>query len=215
MKFMKNQSSQINHKKMNTKKTTNQVRIISGQFKRRNISFIDAKGLRPTPDRLRETIFNWLMGDLQDATVLDVCAGSGVLSFECLSRGASFVVMIEANQAQSSELRRNADVLKLNKSSIRIIHDTAQNALPTLNTAFDVIFIDPPYDLNLWSQILTLIIKHRLIHTHSLIYLESNQSLEELINQFGLDIIKHTNIGQIFAYLTKPSMNFLGQLTVE
>lgn len=182
-----------------TPKSANQVRIIGGQFKRRNISFIDADGLRPTPDRLRETIFNWLMGDLQDAKVLDVCAGSGVLGFESLSRGASFVTMIEANQAQASELKRNADVLKLNKSSIHIIHATAQTALPTLNTVFDVIFIDPPYALNLWREILTLISKHRLIHTDTLIYIESNKPLDELTQSFNLHTIKSTKVGQVFA----------------
>lgn len=189
----------ISKKNTLTPKSTNQVRIIGGQFKRRNISFIDADGLRPTPDRLRETIFNWLMGDLQDAKVLDVCAGSGVLGFESLSRGASFVTMIEASQAQASELKRNADVLKLNKSSIHIIHATAQTALPTLNTVFDVIFIDPPYALNLWHEILTLIIKHRLIHADTLIYIESNKPLDELTQSFNLHTIKSTKVGQVFA----------------
>ena len=65
-----------------TNKATNQVRIIGGQFKRRSISFIDADGLRPTPDRLRETLFNWLIADIHDAKVLDVCAGSGVLGLK-------------------------------------------------------------------------------------------------------------------------------------
>lgn len=189
----------ISKKNTLTPKSTNQVRIIGGQFKRRNISFIDANGLRPTPDRLRETIFNWLMGDLQDAKVLDVCAGSGVLGFESLSRGASFVTMIEASQAQASELKRNADVLKLNKSSIHIIHATAQTALPTLNTVFDVIFIDPPYALNLWHEILTLIIKHRLTHADTLIYIESNKPLDELTQSFNLHTIKSTKVGQVFA----------------
>lgn len=182
-----------------TPKSANQVRIIGGQFKRRNISFIDADGLRPTPDRLRETIFNWLMGDLQDAKVLDVCAGSGVLGFESLSRGASFVTMIEANQAQASELKRNADVLKLNKSNIHIIHATAQTALPTLNTAFDVIFIDPPYRLGLWHEILTLVSKHHLAHANTLIYIESDQPLDELTQSFNLHTIKSAKVGQVFA----------------
>lgn len=189
----------ISKKNTLTPKSTNQVRIIGGQFKRRNISFIDADGLRPTPDRLRETIFNWLMGDLQDAKVLDVCAGSGVLGFESLSRGASFVTMIEASQAQASELKRNTDVLKLNKSSIHIIHATAQTALPTLNTTFDVIFIDPPYALNLWHEILTLIIKHRLVYADTLIYIESNKPLDELTQSFNLHTIKSTKVGQVFA----------------
>ena len=74
-----------------------QVRIIGGQFKRRSVSFIDAEGLRPTPDRLRETLFNWLLADIHGAYVLDSCAGSGVLGFEALSRGAAHCTFIEMN----------------------------------------------------------------------------------------------------------------------
>lgn len=79
------------------KQQSNQVRIIGGQYKRRLISFVDADGLRPTPDRLRETLFNWLLADTLDALVLDVCAGSGVLGIEALSRGAKQAVLIEPN----------------------------------------------------------------------------------------------------------------------
>lgn len=192
----------MKHKKP-ISKSNNQVRIIGGQFKRRNISFIDADGLRPTPDRLRETIFNWLMGDLQDARILDVCAGSGVLGFESLSRGASFVTMIEANTAQAAELKRNADILKLTKDNIQIIHNTAQTALTALEGTYDVIFIDPPYALNLWQEILRIISKYHLAHTDTLIYIESDNNLDQLLNKFDLQIIKAARIGQIFAYLLK------------
>ncbi|WP_323842493.1 MULTISPECIES: 16S rRNA (guanine(966)-N(2))-methyltransferase RsmD [unclassified Moraxella] len=187
--------------KSSTQKSTNQVRIIGGQFKRRNISFVNADGLRPTPDRLRETIFNWLMGNLQDACVLDVCAGSGVLSFESLSRGASFATLIEANQAQASELKRNADALRLTKSDICIIHDTAQKALKKLNQAFDIIFIDPPYGLNLWQDILMLIMNGHLFHDDTLIYIESDNPLDELLERLDLNIIKFAKVGRVFAYL--------------
>lgn len=187
--------------KSSTQKSTNQVRIIGGQFKRRNISFVNADGLRPTPDRLRETIFNWLMGNLQDACVLDVCAGSGVLSFESLSRGASFATLIEANQAQASELKRNADALRLTKSDICIIHDTAQKALTKLNQAFDIIFIDPPYGLNLWQDILMLIMNGHLFHDDTLIYIESDNPLDELLERLDLNIIKFAKVGRVFAYL--------------
>ena len=132
---------------------TNHVRIIGGQFKRRSINFINADGLRPTPDRLRETLFNWLMANIYDAKVLDVCAGSGVLGFEALSRGASWVVMVEPNPTQARTLKHNADILKLTSSHLSIINDTAQHALPTFSTPFDIIFIDPPYALDIWHDI--------------------------------------------------------------
>lgn len=186
------------------KKPTNQVRIIGGQFKRRNISFVDADGLRPTPDRLRETLFNWLMGHLQDAKVLDVCAGSGVLSFEALSRGAGFATMIEANTKQATQIKHNADTLRLTKSQLQIIHSQAQDVLPTLSTSYDVIFLDPPYALGLWQELLELITKHRLCHDDTLIYIESNQPLEPLIEGFAMSFVKSAKIGQIHAGIITP-----------
>lgn len=187
------------NKFIKTPKPTNQIRIIGGQFKRRNISFIDADGLRPTPDRLRETIFNWLMGKLQDARILDVCAGSGVLAFESLSRGASFATLIEAHTMQANQLKHVADTLKLTTSHIQVINNTAQNALPNLSTPYDIIFIDPPYVLNLWHDIIHAIIHHQLYHADTLIYVESNQALEPLLADFNVHWIKSAKVGQVFA----------------
>lgn len=180
-------------------KTTNQVRIIGGQFKRRSISFMDADGLRPTPDRLRETLFNWLMADMHDAKVLDVCAGSGVLGFEALSRGASHVVMIEPNSAQARIIKDNADSLKLTHSQLSIINDTAQHALPTIGMPFDVIFIDPPYALDMWHDIISGIIEHGLYHDNTLCYIESDTALYDILIPFSANLFKSVKVGQIFA----------------
>ncbi|MBE9578897.1 MULTISPECIES: 16S rRNA (guanine(966)-N(2))-methyltransferase RsmD [Moraxella] len=182
-------------------KATNQVRIIGGQFKRRSISFVDADGLRPTPDRLRETLFNWLMADIHDAKVLDVCAGSGVLGFEALSRGASHVVMIEPSPTQAHTIEDNADSLKLTRSQLSVINDTAQTALPTLGTPFDVIFIDPPYALDIWHDIISGIIEHGLYHADTLCYIESNTALDDILTPFCANLFKSTKIGQVHAGL--------------
>ena len=88
-------------------KGKNQLRIIGGEWKRRILPFASVDGLRPTPDRVRETLFNWLMWDVQNAQVLDLCTGSGALSFEALSRGAAHVVMIEPNHSQAKFLKEN------------------------------------------------------------------------------------------------------------
>lgn len=184
---------------MKQTKPTNQVRIIGGMHKRRLVSFLDIDGLRPTPDRLRETLFNWLMADMLDAYVLDVCAGSGILGFEALSRGAKSVVMIEPT-AQASELHKNANALKFTQSQLTIIHAKAEQALLTLNMPFDVIFLDPPYALDLWQPLLDIIITRNLYHADTLIYSESNRPLTEVFST-PIQLIKSTKIGQIHAGL--------------
>ena len=85
----------------------NQLRIIGGEWKRRILPFASIEGLRPTPDRERETLFNWLMWDIQNSKVLDLCSGSGALAFEALSRGAAEVIMIEPDVTQSGFLKQN------------------------------------------------------------------------------------------------------------
>lgn len=176
-----------------------QVRIIGGQHKRRLIDFVAIDGLRPTPDRLRETLFNWLMGDLNGARVLDVCAGSGVLGFESLSRGASFATLIEFDKNQANQLKQTAQTLKLDNATI--LQGDCLAILLTLTTPFDVVFIDPPYSLDLWQKILNALIANHLIHKNTLIYLEADRPLDDLTANNNLIIIKSTKVGQIWAYL--------------
>ena len=182
-----------------------EVRIIGGQFKRRSIGFIDAQGLRPTPDRLRETLFNWLIADIHGARVLDSCAGSGVLGFEALSRGAAHCTFIEMNALQVQRLLHSAQQLRLDASQYQIIQGQAQQLLgqatqlatkPLLTltvdsvliaerdnehrySPFNVVFIDPPYADDLWQPILTALIEHQWIDATSVIYLEADKDLTE------------------------------------
>ncbi len=183
--------------------TTNQVRIIGGLHRRRLISFIDADGLRPTPDRLRETLFNWLTGYLTDASVLDVCAGSGVLGFEAISRGAMDATMIELNPAQAKQLQQSADTLGIS-DKVSIINADATLAMDTLSTAFDVVFLDPPYAANLWQTLLDKLIKGKHLHADTRLYLESDKPLDSVLDADTLgrfDILKNVKVGQAYAYL--------------
>ena len=203
------------------------VRIIGGQFKRRSVKFVDAEGLRPTPDRLRETLFNWLLADIHGAYVLDSCAGSGVLGFEALSRGAAHATFIEVNPAQSQMLRQSAKQLKLDAPTYQILQGTAEQIL-TQNqlTArrFDIVFIDPPYAEDLWQPILTALITQSLIDTNTLIYLEADKDLvaqlkqlEETLNKnpdtqsdatqqtIAFECLKQTKVGQVVAGLYRLS----------
>lgn len=194
------------------------VRIIGGQFKRRSINFIDADGLRPTPDRLRETLFNWLLADIHSARVLDSCAGSGVLGFEALSRGAAHCTFIETNQAQYQLLLQSAQQLNVDIDSYQVFHGDAEQILSqnsNFKHPFDIVFIDPPYAKDLWQPILTALIKQSLITTETLIYLEADKDLNEQLDELVLsssstnvvqgfsrfECVKQTKVGQVVAGL--------------
>lgn len=190
-------------------KAVNQVRIIGGQHKRRLLTFVDAQGLRPTPDRLKETLFNWLTGYLTDARILDACAGSGALGFEAVSRGAKTAILIEPNLAQAQMLKQNAKLLRLS-DKLTIVSTDAISALNTMHDAFDIIFIDPPYALNLWQPILKNLLDNALIHADSKIYLEADKPLHSILDDdtsAKFTLIKSTKVGQAMAYLLTPAPN--------
>jgi 16S rRNA (guanine966-N2)-methyltransferase len=153
----------------------NQLRIIGGDWKRRTLPFASIEGLRPTPDRVRETLFNWLMWDIQNSQVLDLCSGSGALAFEALSRGAAKVVMIEPNPIQARFLKENIQLLKADNCQLLTL--TAQQALKKLNTHFDVVF-RPPYDLALWEELAEL--ADPIITENAFIYVEADRELSQL-----------------------------------
>ncbi|AXQ23050.1 16S rRNA (guanine(966)-N(2))-methyltransferase RsmD [Acinetobacter wuhouensis] len=177
----------------------NQLRIIGGEWKRRMLPFADIEGLRPTPDRVRETLFNWLMWDVQNAKVLDLCAGSGALSFEALSRGARHVVMIEPNATQAKFLKDNITLLKAENCQLKV--QTAQQALSSLNEQFDLVFLDPPYSLNLWNELAEKV--DPLLANDALIYVEADCPLHQLKLPTTWQLQKQTKAGVVQAGLFK------------
>ncbi|MFV5403211.1 16S rRNA (guanine(966)-N(2))-methyltransferase RsmD [Acinetobacter sp. 228] len=186
----------------------NQLRIIGGDWKRRQLPFASIEGLRPTPDRVRETLFNWLMWEVQNAQVLDMCAGSGALAFEALSRGAASVVMIEPDRTQAQFLTQNLELLKVTKTRAQLKVATAQQVLPTLQTQFDLVFLDPPYSLNLWE---TLAVQaNHLIKDNAYIYVEADRDLQSLKLPASWRLIKNTKAGMVRAglYQKTPSQEY-------
>ena len=177
----------------------NQLRIIGGNWKRRQLPFASIEGLRPTPDRVRETLFNWLMWDIQNAQVLDLCAGSGALSFEALSRGASQVVMIEPDRTQAKFLTDNLQLLRVSSQHAKLKIATAQQVLSTLKEQFDLVFLDPPYSLNLWEQLADL--ADSSIKTKAFIYVEADRDLAQLTLPATWKLIKETKAGTVRAGL--------------
>ncbi len=177
----------------------NQLRIIGGEWKRRQLAFASIDGLRPTPDRVRETLFNWLMWDVQNARVLDLCTGSGALSFEALSRGAASVVMIEPDRTQAQYLKDNLELLRVSSQRAKLKVATAQQSLTGLKEQFDLVFLDPPYSLDLWQELAQL--ADPLIAAQGLIYVEADRDLAQLQLPQGWSQIKVTKAGQVYAGL--------------
>jgi 16S rRNA (guanine966-N2)-methyltransferase len=152
-----------------------EVRLIGGQWKRSKLPVADRPGLRPTPDRVRETLFNWLGQDLTGWRVLDAFAGSGALGFEAASRGAGEVVLLErdailARSLIASKARLNADALQVH----------ATDALGWMASAahgrFDLVLLDPPFDAGLHAQAADL--GQKLLKAGGWLYVESGDALE-------------------------------------
>ena len=183
----------------------NQLRIIGGDWKRRQLPFASIEGLRPTPDRVRETLFNWLMWDVQNAQVLDLCAGSGALAFEALSRGAASVVMIEPDRTQVQFLTQNLELLKVTKARAQLKVATAQQALSTLQAQFDLVFLDPPYSLDLWEEL--ALKADPLIKDNAYIYVEADRDLKLLKLPSSWRLIKNTKAGTVRAGLYQKSIS--------
>jgi 16S rRNA (guanine966-N2)-methyltransferase len=136
----------------------NRVRIIGGRYRRRLLDFPDSAGLRPTPDRVRETLFNWLGQDLPGWSCLDLFAGSGALGFEAASRGAGRVVMIERERAALDALEKNRTLL--GAKQVDILRADALAWLANSHETFDLVFVDPPFDSDLAATVLADLGRH-------------------------------------------------------
>lgn len=178
-------------------KMQNKIRIIGGSLRSRQIVVFDETSLRPTPNRIRETLFNWLQADIIDAHCLDLFAGSGALGFEALSRGAKSVTFIEKDHRILQNLKNN--YLSLNITAAEFIQMDALSWLKQFsNETFDIIFLDPPYAENLLSPCLELLVKHQALAPHAKIYIEHNKPLSELILPEPLTLLKHKKAGQVY-----------------
>jgi 16S rRNA (guanine966-N2)-methyltransferase len=192
--------------KNNKRSNTNTLRIIGGEWRSRKLSFVDAEGLRPTPDRVRETLFNWLQGYIHGASCLDLFAGSGILGLEALSRGSAQVDFVEKNKLVASQLESNLAILK---SADKVYQDDAldfiQQYKSTKNRGggYNIIFLDPPYRQNLLEKALKIICDRErgLIEEGALIYLEHESEENYNWDEYGLKVLKEASAGQVKCYL--------------
>ncbi|RZA05956.1 MAG: 16S rRNA (guanine(966)-N(2))-methyltransferase RsmD [Moraxellaceae bacterium] len=155
--------------------TNNQLRIIAGLWRGRKLSFPDVEGLRPTGDRIRETLFNWLAPEIQGANCLDLFAGSGALGIEALSRGAALSVMVERDPKAAAQLRSNLEVLKADAG--RIINADVLDLLRKGNSdePYHIVFIDPPFQLKLWQAVIEALETGNWLANNATVYIESGR----------------------------------------
>ncbi len=177
------------------KKTGNRLRIIGGQWRSRFLPFPDVEGLRPTTDRVRETLFNWLQSMVHGATVLDVFAGSGALGFEALSRGAQHVTLIEKNAQAAKQLTTNIHTLKT--SDARVVQTDALQYLAQQQAPFNLIFLDPPFSKGLLPECIKLIDDNDLLANNGWIYIESEQDLASLNLPTSWALHREKKAGQV------------------
>lgn len=174
------------------------MRIIGGEWRRRLLEFPDAPDLRPTPDRLRETLFNWLGQDLTGETCLDLFAGSGALGFEAASRGARQSVLVERDAAAVRSLQANRALLSAQQ--VEIIRADAMDFLRSDVRRYDVVFLDPPYRLNLLPQVLPLL--GRILAPGARVYIEADRTPAP---PAGFELLKQARAGQVHCLLLKWS----------
>jgi 16S rRNA (guanine966-N2)-methyltransferase len=161
-----------NHRPQKTRVTdTSTVRIIGGEWRGRKLNFPEIEGLRPTPDRVRETLFNWLQGYLPGARCLDLFSGSGALGIEALSRGAASVTFVDQATEVVSQLRSNINLLKAQNAEIIAASalDWLDRRQPDQEPRYDLVFMDPPFNKGLERR--------SLLREEAMIYIETEKSL--------------------------------------
>ena len=172
-----------------------QVRIIAGQWRSRKLPIQDLEGLRPTTDRVRETLFNWLSDHLTGASVLDCFAGSGALSLEALSRYAAFARIHELQRSAADQLKRNLATLKCDNAEV-LVGDTLQLLQRPADKGFDIVFIDPPFRKGLAAPTIALL-QQGWLNDDALIYVEVETELHDLQVPAQWQPLKEKQAGQV------------------
>jgi 16S rRNA (guanine966-N2)-methyltransferase len=157
---------------MKPRAKTNSIRIIAGQWRGRRLPVLDIDGLRPSTDRVRETLFNWLMYDIAGARCLDLFAGSGALGLECLSRGAPSTVFVESDKRIASQLQQNLQTLNCLEGGDVVVQSAINFLRHPATNKFDVVFLDPPFDSDLLAQAMPLLVENGWFADGALVYVE-------------------------------------------
>ena len=185
-------------------RASHEIRIIGGQWKRTKLQVADQATLRPTPDRVRETLFNWLGQDLSGWRCVDAFAGTGVLGFEAASRGALEVLLVEQDGALASQLK--ATQLRLQASAARVVRGDGVSALRQLPVgSVDLVFLDPPFGATLLDAAVAA--AAGAIKESGFVYLEAAQAWsDDRLASLGLCVHRHLKAGAVHAHLLRKTM---------
>jgi 16S rRNA (guanine966-N2)-methyltransferase len=184
------------------------LRIIAGEWRGRKIPFATAVGLRPTQDRVRETLFNWISGPVPGATCLDLFAGTGALGLEALSRGAKQVNFVDLSNIATNSLNDNLKLLPIAADQIAKVEQMSSfNWLRSYKDRattdeqierYDLVFLDPPFALALMQDTLKALFDSQCLSNKAMIYVEQPQPLEELLLPEGWKLHRSKKAGQVF-----------------
>ena len=184
------------------KKRTGAVRIIGGQWRGTRLPVPDVPGLRPSGDRSRETLFNWLQMHIHGARCVDLFAGSGVLGLEAASRGAAEVILVEKSRQAAQDLRTS--LKRLNARRVEVIETDAINWLALCKPqSMDIVFIDPPFGIDLEVRSLELLTAGDCVSPGGFAYVEIAREAPSIAPDSGWEIVKEKTIGEVRMQLLK------------
>ena len=184
-----------------SKERSNRVRIIGGTHRSRHLSFPSASVLRPTSDRIRESLFNWLQNDLPYSKCLDLFSGSGALGIEALSRGAKWVQFVEQNSQVAKAIQHNLTLLEIDSANVAVQSTERWLLSKSGGDKFDIVFIDPPYSLNLIGKTCEQLLNSDLLVPGAKIYIENGSPLKTDELPIAFQQLKEKKAGQVHYYL--------------
>lgn len=173
----------------------NHLRIIGGFWRSRQIQFINTEKIRPTPDRVRETLFNWLAGHIEGAVCLDLFAGSGALAFEAISRGGKFATLVDDDAKIVAQLKQQKEILQTNAVEIKQQH--ALKYVRDDDKQYDVIFLDPPFNSDQLRKVIPLLLEKRLLSSTGLLYVESPSNQDTPQELKTLNCVREKITGEV------------------
>lgn len=175
----------------------NRVRIIAGRWRGRRIRFPELAAVRPTPDRVRETVFNWLQAEIAGAYCLDLFAGTGILGLEALSRGAESVICVEQERSAAAAIHQNAAILGAD-AGLRTVRDDAIVFLTRSQpSAMDIVFLDPPYGSQILGQVCQILDERPWLASRALIYVERRVDDPAVTVPGNWECLRYKRAGQV------------------